>query len=199
MAKLVFFDDKHQYQVGGEVLPSVSELLRFLTREIYADVHQYTLDNAADRGKRVHQACENLDRYGEAQIDADIQPYVEAYVKWRKEYCPEWTRIEYACYHPDMGFAGTLDRYGKIRGEQYIVDLKTTATLHTFRETAQLNGYDKLAAANGLKVDKLAILQLKLDGTYKFKPIDKDETLFMACYNLHKATEKKRRKKKDGD
>lgn len=195
IAKLIFYDDKHEYQVGEEVLPSVSEILRFITREMYADVHQYTLDQAADRGKRVHAATENLDRYGEVQIDADIQPYVEAYIKWRRQYEPQWTRIEYAYYHPEMMYAGTLDRYGTIRGEQYIVDIKTTATLHTHRETAQLNGYQKLAEANGLKVDKRAILQLKKDGTFKFKPIDEDDSLFMACYTIHKATEKKRRKK----
>lgn len=195
MAKLIFFDDKHEYQVGGEILPSVSEILRFITREMYDSINQYTLDNAADRGKRVHAATENLDRYGEVKIDADIQPYVEAYIKFLKEYSPQWTRIEYACYHPDMMYAGTLDRYGTIRGEQYIVDIKTTSTLHTNRETAQLNGYQKLAEANGLKVDKRAILQLKKDGTFKFKPIDEDDTLFMACYTIHKSTEKKRRKK----
>lgn len=192
---LVFFDDRHEYQVDGEIFPSVSEILRFITREMYENVHQYTLDNAADRGKRVHKACEDLDRCGKAQIDTDIRPYVQAYVNFLKEYQPEWAQIEYACWHPEMRYAGTLDRYGTVNGERYIIDLKTTATLHTNRNTAQLNGYDKLAAANGLNVDKLAILQLKKDGTYKFKPIDRDDTLFMACYSLHKATEKKRRKK----
>ena len=97
MAKiLTFYDDKHEYQVGEEILPSVSEILRFITREMYDNINQYTLDQAADRGKRVHAATENLDRYGEVQIDADIQPYVEAYIKWRREYDPQWTRIEYA-------------------------------------------------------------------------------------------------------
>jgi hypothetical protein len=195
MAKLIFFDDKHQYEVGGEILPSVSEILQPLSRAIYDSIPQYTLEQAADRGKRVHAATENLDRYNEVQVDNDILPYVEAYVKWRKEYDPQWTRIEYACYHPEMMFAGTLDRYGTIRGEQYIVDIKTTSTLHTARETAQLNGYQKLAEANGLKVDKRAILQLKKDGTFKFKPIEEDDSLFMACYTIHKATEKKKRRK----
>ncbi len=194
MAKLMFFDDKHEYRVGEEVLPSVSEILRFITREMYDNIKQYTLDQAADRGKRVHAATENLDRYGEVKVDVDIQPYVEAYIKWSREYNPQWSRIEYACYHPEMMYAGTLDRYGTIRGEQYIVDIKTTSTLHTNRETAQLNAYQKLAEANGLKVDKRAILQLKKDGTFKFKPIDEDDSLFMACYTIHKATEKKRRK-----
>lgn len=195
MGKLIFFDDKHQYEVGGEILPSVSEILQPLSRAIYDDIPQYTLDQAADRGKRVHAATENLDRYGEVKIDIDIQPYVEAYIKWRKEYDPQWTRIEYACYHPEMMYAGTLDRYGTIRGEQYIVDIKTTSTLHTARETAQLNGYQKLAEANGLKVDKRAILQLKKDGTFKWKPIDEDDSLFMACYTIYKATQKKKRRR----
>lgn len=194
MANLVFFDDRHEYQVGGEIIPSVSEILRFITRELYSTVSQYTLDNAADRGKRVHAATENLDRYGEVQIDADIQPYIEAYVKWRKDYDPQWSRIEYACYHPDLMYAGTLDRYGTIQGEQYIVDIKTTSKLHTNRETAQLNGYKMLAEANALKVDKLAILQLKKDGKYTFKPIDNDPTLFNACLAIHNATAKRRRK-----
>ena len=196
MAKLIFLDDNHEYRVGNEVLPSVSEILRFLTREMYDSVSQYTLDNAADRGKRVHKATENLDRYGEAQVDNDIVPYVQAYVKFCKDYCPQWTRIEYACYHPEMMFAGTFDRYGTINGEQYLVDIKTTATRHKIREEAQLCGYQKIAEANGLIVHKRAILQLRKDGTYKFEVMGDDDSLFMACYRIHKATEKKRRKKK---
>lgn len=196
MAKLIFLDDNHEYRVGDEVLPSVSEILRFITRELYDSVSQYTLDNAADRGKRVHKATENLDRYGEVQVDNDIVPYVQAYVKFCKDYCPQWTRIEYACYHPEMMFAGTFDRYGTIDSEQYLVDIKTTATRHKIREEAQLCGYQKIAEANGLKVDKRAILQLKKDATYKFDVMGDDDTLFLACYQIHKATERKRRKKK---
>lgn len=196
MAKLIFLDDNHEYRVGDEVLPSVSEILRFITRELYDSVSQYTLDNAADRGKRVHKATENLDRYGEVQVDNDIIPYVQAYVKFCKDYCPQWTRIEYACYHPEMMFAGTFDRYGTIDSEQYLVDIKTTATRHKIREEAQLCGYQKIAEANGLKVDKRAILQLKKDATYKFDVMGDDDTLFLACYQIHKATERKRRKKK---
>lgn len=196
MAKLIFLDDNHEYRVGDEVLPSVSEILRFITRELYDSVSQYTLDNAADRGKRVHKATENLDRYGEVQVDNDIVPYVQAYVKFCKDYCPQWTRIEYACYHPAMMFAGTFDRYGTIDSEQYLVDIKTTATRHKIREEAQLCGYQKIAEANGLKVDKRAILQLKKDATYKFDVMGDDDTLFLACYQIHKATERKRRKKK---
>ena len=75
MGKLIFFDKDHTYQVDGETVPSVSEVLRFMSREIYDTVNQYTLDNAADRGSRVHKACENLDRYGSCEVSRDIEPY----------------------------------------------------------------------------------------------------------------------------
>lgn len=76
---LKFFDAEHEYVVGDKKIPAVSEILRFLSREMYSSISQYTLDNAADRGKRVHKACEVLDKYGEAEIDKDIEPYIKAY------------------------------------------------------------------------------------------------------------------------
>ena len=50
MGKLIFYDDKHVYEVDGKPLPSVSEVIRFLSKEEYQDVAHYTLDNASERG-----------------------------------------------------------------------------------------------------------------------------------------------------
>ena len=74
MSRLIFYDEGHEYQVDGERVPSVSEVLRFISREVYGDVNQYTLDNAADRGTRIHKACELLDKYGKVECDEDIAP-----------------------------------------------------------------------------------------------------------------------------
>ena len=115
---LKFFDAEHEYVVGDKKIPAVSEILRFLSREMYSSISQYTLDNAADIGQRVHKAWEVLDKYGEAEIDKDIEPYIKAYIAFRRDIAPEWTRIEYACYvdHDALTAAGTLDRYGKVKG-----------------------------------------------------------------------------------
>ena len=195
---LKFFDAEHEYVVGDKKIPAVSEILRFLSREMYSSISQYTLDNAADRGKRVHKACEVLDKYGEAEIDKDIEPYIKAYIQFRKDIAPEWTRIEYACYvdNDDLTAAGTLDRYGKVKGGQAIVDLKPTATVHKPYVGAQLNGYKLIAEANGLKVDALYCLHLRKDGTYKLIEMPIDDTIFRACYAIHKIFEKKERTKK---
>lgn len=198
MAQILrFFDEEHEYTVGDKRIPAVSEILRFLSREIYSSISQYTLDNAADRGKRVHKACEVLDKYGEVEIDKDIEPYLSAYIQFRRDYAPEWTRIEYACYvdNNELTVAGTLDRYGRLKGGQAIADLKTTAKVHKSYVSAQLNGYKLLAEAQGLKVDALYCLHLRKDGTYKLIEFPIDDTIFKACYVIHRIFEKKGRKK----
>ena len=93
MATLLFFDQGHKYTLDGEELPSVSELCRFLSREIYGDVAQWRLDNAADRGTAVHKACESLDKFGSVDVQDAILPYLQAYLKFRREhaaYAPWW-------------------------------------------------------------------------------------------------------------
>lgn len=59
MAKLVFYDVDHRYTVDGQEVPSVSELTRFITREVYEDTPKLAMDNAADRGTRISTPCQS--------------------------------------------------------------------------------------------------------------------------------------------
>lgn len=196
MAKLIFFDDKHEYQVDGEIVPSVSEITRFMSREVYGDVMQFRLDHAADRGHNVHTACEQLDRYGSAEIDADIEPYIKAYIQFRKDHKPEWSKIEYALYSAEFGYAGTFDRHGVMDGKVVILDIKSSYKVEPALVTAQLNAYWRLAIENQMDVAELWVLHLKKDGTYKLIEVQQDESTFLACLMLHNALKKKSRKKK---
>ena len=42
---LKFYDDGHVYELDGKIIPSVSELLRFMSREVYGDIDKYILDH----------------------------------------------------------------------------------------------------------------------------------------------------------
>ena len=194
MAQLLFFDECHKYTLDGEELPSVSELTRFISREIYGDVGQFNLDRAADRGTAVHKATELLDKYGTAEIDEDIAPYLQAYIAFRKEHKCEWQKIEYATHHPENLYAGTLDRVGTIDGKLVVLDIKTSSTIQKPLYTAQLNLYRKMLPD---PIEQLVILHLKKDGTYKLIDIPIDDTLADACITMHEALKKKKRSKKN--
>lgn len=197
MATLLFFDQGHRYTLDGEELPSVSELCRFLSREIYGTVQQYTLDRAADRGTRVHKACEVLDLYGKADISDDILPYVKAYLQFRRDHDVKWDKIEHAAHHEKDRYAGTIDRRGIVDGTRAIVDLKTTAEIHKPICRAQLNLYRRMEEQDGTwEADALYILQLRKDGSYKLVTFDIDNTLPDALLTLHRSLQKKPRAKK---
>ena len=192
-ARLMFYAENHEYTVDNQPLPSVSELTRFISRELYSDINQGVLDRAADRGTRVHKVTEALDKYGEAEADDDILPYLQAYVEFRKKHPAEWTHIEKAMYHPELMYAGCLDRIGTVDGEPAIVDIKTTSQIHTVAVTAQLTLYKRMAEANGIPVSKLYVLQLKKDGKFTLRFVEPDEELADACLILHRRLEKKKR------
>lgn len=197
MATLLFFDQGHRYTLDGEELPSVSELCRFLSREIYGTVAQYTLDSAAERGTKVHKLCEVLDLYGKADVPDDLLPYVQAYLLFRKEHSTRWEKVEYAAHHPADRYAGTIDRAGLVDGKRAILDLKTTYQLHRPLCAAQLNLYRRMLEYGGKwEAEALYILQLKKDGTYKLIPFERDDTLPDALLTLHRTLQKKARKPK---
>lgn len=198
MASLMFFDEAHKYTVDGEEVPSVSEITRFMARELYAEVNQLALDKAADRGTKVHKATEALDKFGSVEIEDDLLGYVKAYVSFVKDNRPSWEKIEWPVHNEKL-YAGTIDRYGTIGEKKGIVDLKTTGTItpgHRAVYTAAQNLY-RLAIEKDWEVDFIDIVQLKPDGTYKVYEIEIQDELALACLALHNAMKKRKRRKKD--
>jgi hypothetical protein len=196
MATLLFFDDEHKYTLDGEELPSVSELCRFISREVYGDVTQYTLDNAADRGTRVHKACEALDLYGRVEVSDDILPYLQAYIKFRKEHAAKWDKVEYAAHHATDRYAGTLDRVGTVDEKNCILDIKTSYIVQKRLAIAQLNLYRRMMEQDSKwTADALYILHLNKAGEYRLHEFDRNDEVPNALLTLHNLMKKKRRKK----
>ncbi len=124
MARLIFFDDTHTYTVDGEEYPSVSEISRFASREIYGEVNQFNLDNACNRGSAVHKATEILDKYGVVECAEDIENYIRAYVSFRKDFgIKDYAYIEKPLANEKNKYAGTIDRIYKI-DETFINSVK---------------------------------------------------------------------------
>lgn len=192
MAQLLFYDADHRYELDGVELPSVSEIIRFLSREIYQDAEQYRLDQAAERGAKVHRALELLDKLGEVEAEEVVLPYCQAYLAFCRDHRVNWELIEKPLASAELGFAGTLDRAGYVDDRRCIVDLKTTATVKKPLVKAQLNAYELLSQANGRPASEaLYCLQLNKDGTYGLYNVTIDDSEFQACLLLHRALRKK--------
>lgn len=215
--KLNFFDSTHTYTLNGEIVPSVSEISRFASREIYNNnIDKFILENAKERGKAVHKATEQLDLTGKCDISVEYTPYVNAYVRFRKDYnIKNYIYIEKPLAHSELKYAGTLDRVYEIDkpfadmvkkqckvdisekiGQIAIIDLKTSSAVKKPLAQIQLPAYAELIGKNTkLKVGCLLILQLKKDGRYKLYCFNNDLFLFNSCLNLHNALIKRKREK----
>ncbi|MBQ8797199.1 MAG: hypothetical protein IJZ56_03275 [Oscillospiraceae bacterium] len=155
----------------------------------------WQMEAAADRGTAVHLATEILDKTGNAEISDDYAPYLEAYAAFRREHDAQWELIEHPDYHPAHRYAGTIDRYGMVDGAKTLLDIKTTYTVYKPLCGASLNLYRMMLEARQKGVERLMILHLKKDGTYKLINIAFDDAVPMALITLHTALQKKKRRK----
>lgn len=161
MARLIFFDDTHTYTVDGEEFPSVSEISRFASREVYGEVSQFNLDNACSRGSAVHKTTEILDKYGKCECDEDIAPYIQAYVQFRKDFgIKDYAYIEKALAHEELKYAGTIDRIYTI-DEKFVEAVAEKCKSFVFINTD--GKVDKIKTPQDLQsfVGNLAIIDLK--------------------------------------
>lgn len=194
---LEFDTTSHTYVLGGEKLPSVSEVIRYLAREVYEGVDQSVMDRAAERGTAVHIATQQLDESGACEIDNRYVGYVEAYAQFRRDHDVTWTAIERPLADPTAGYAGTIDRAGIVDGALCVLDIKTSGAIKKTLVKAQLNGYRNLYEVNGLgRPERLLCLQLREDGKYRLYDVALDMSEFEACLLLHKATRRRHRRLK---
>ena len=191
---LEFYDKSHVYELDGDRIPCVSDLCRFIHKEIYKDAPLWQMEAAADRGTKVHAATEALDKTGRAEIEDSYLPYLQAYAQFRQEHEVQWELIEYADYHPELMYAGTIDRYGMVDGYRTLADLKTTYRVYKPLCGASLNLYRLILEARQKTVERLMIIHLKKDGTYKLVNIPIDGAVAMALITLHNALKTRRKK-----
>lgn len=188
---LTFEEATHTYRFLGAVIPGVTELLRPLAN--FAGVPRDALEAKADLGRRVHLACQLFDEddLDETSIEPDVQPYLNAWHKFRHDTGCTVLAVEQKVCEPTLMYAGTLDRVLAFKGAKWLVDLKTcfTTPLTAGPQTA---GY--LRALGDNSVTHRAALRLRPDGTYRLDPLTgaDDWSAFMAALTLHRFKESHR-------
>lgn len=122
------------------------------------------LENAAERGTRVHHICEAIIRgLGEFDIDEVTEGYVESFKKWWEQ-GHTVKMIEERFWDDELKITGQVDLILEQEEGLAIVDLKTSYK-PSKTWAAQGAAYAYLAKKAGLEITKIFFLHLKKDGS----------------------------------
>ncbi len=188
MPELAFDKDLHEYRLGGEVIPSVTRIIKDCGLSPFSGSgRSEVLECAAQRGTFVHDACQMWDEGDLSWDDLDpvLVPYVEAWKKFREESGFTPKLIEFPIFDEVRRFAGRLDRAG-IMGSTFSrveIDIKTGEVYPD--AGIQLAAYQSCLPDEWRTAKRIAV-KLGNDGSYRvheFKSRD-DLKLFNAATTL---------------
>jgi hypothetical protein len=108
--ELEFNEELHRYQFRGSILPSVTGILK---DEGFIDASFYT-EYARDRGSYVHKAIEFWEEniLDEDTLDTVLEPYVDAWKRFRRESRYEPEIIERPMINIPLLYCGKPDSIG---------------------------------------------------------------------------------------
>lgn len=96
--ELRFEDKRHIYTLGGQILPSVTTVMKPLDEALYRGIDESVMQMAAERGTAIHNAAENFALYGIEDIEPRYAGYFEAFLKFWEEKYPEPLATESRVY-----------------------------------------------------------------------------------------------------
>lgn len=186
MNQIEFNEELHQYKVNDKIIPSVTEIMRFITDRKYETVSYSILDNAKEKGTEVHFACEVYNKTGYVGISDEYKGYIEAYMKWIKDYNIDRTKIEseVKTYCKGLNYAGTIDM---IYDKNTLIDIKTCSNIYSNTTAVQTSAY-KYSINNqdkSYKIEDTYILWLSNNGNYKYVKLKDEFNVFLSCLNLY--------------
>jgi hypothetical protein len=163
---LQFFAPEHRYELDGQRLPSVTQILQSAGLIDYSMVPRDLLEKAKARGTRVHLACAYLDEgdLDPRSVSEEDAGYVAAYERFKRETSFEPRLIEHRVYHRSLRYAGTLDRTGTIGQQLFLIDIKTGDPQPS--AFVQLAAYHACCLFEDFVFCRRRVLHLRADGTY---------------------------------
>ena len=170
MSELTFEEKGHIYRLNGQIIPSVTTLMKPLSEQVYGTVDPAILEKASRRGTAIHNAIENYLQYGVEDIEPGYEGYFTSFIRWYEKKKPKVVATERKVYHKILRYAGTSDLLVIIDGRLTLVDYKSSAQVYTKLCSVQLEGYDRAYESHGVKIEDRLILHLGREGGYQSYP-----------------------------
>lgn len=186
MPELLFDEPSHTYRVDGVVVPSVTQILAPLND--FSMVSPADLEYARQLGTAVHKATELYDAgdLDESTVPDVVQPYLDAWIRLRRELPFEILGMEKRVFHPAHRYCGTYDRLVKFDGRRCMWDIKTGELYPSYgpQTAAYKNAEEK---ESGKRIEGRHTIQLRDDGTYRIHEMkDPDDwPVFLSCLTLY--------------
>lgn len=173
--RVTFIEESHQYFIGKKELKGVTgTLIKKAFPDTYKNIPESVLMKAAERGGLIHNTFETFCSIFDADLKQYPNPTEEllAFHSMLVAYDLHYVASEYLVTDGE-NFASAIDGvFSDNEGNIYLVDYKTTATLHYDNVSLQLSIYAKWFEEQNpdLKVKEIVCMWFK-NGQSKFKPL----------------------------
>ena len=177
--KQINFLDRRVYQRGeGIYYPSVTTILQYMPKNKFFETWIKDVGHNADiimrragkEGTQVHEAIEILlsgeelnwiDDFGNAKYNEKVWEMINKFVEFWSTCKPELISTEEFVFSDKHKFAGTADLVCKIDGEVWLVDFKTSNSLHKSYDLQLASYATALKECKDINIERTGILWLK--------------------------------------
>jgi hypothetical protein len=170
--------DQRFYKRNDRYYPSVSSILNYFPKNQF--FHSWLKDvghnsdiiasKAANEGTQVHNAIEDflngkeikwIDSNDNVLYSLDVWKMILKFAEFWNKFKPELISAEYHLFSDTYEYAGTADIICKINGKIWLLDIKTSNSLHTSYDL-QLAAYAKAwSETHNEPIEETGILWLK--------------------------------------
>jgi hypothetical protein len=140
--------DQRFYRRDGKYYPSITSILNYFPKNQF--FHNWLKDvghnsdiiasKAAAEGTQVHNASEKLmlgeeihwmDENGKVFYSLDVWKMILKFADFWKQTKPELVATEYHLFSDEHQYAGTTDIICRMNGKLWLIDIKTSNSIHT--------------------------------------------------------------------
>ena len=218
LQQINFLDRRVYKRSEGVYYPSVTTILQYMPKNKFFESWLKDVGHNADlimkragkQGTQVHEACEKLilgeevswmDDYGNARYSQIVWEMILKFYEFWNTYKPELISSEEFVWSDKFKYAGTADIVCKLNDQTWLLDIKTSNSIHKSYDL-QLASYAKaLEESKGIKIDRTGIVWLKAHSrgpakngktmqgkgwkVLEIDEIDKNFELFEMIYKLY--------------
>lgn len=164
-----FLEEEHLYIKDGMIVPSVSEILRYLFPNKYANINPAILNRAAEFGTHIHEAIENYENGLKYNLNFKEELVFNQYLKLKiKHNFKVIDQEQMVSYEYD--YCGRFDMISERDNKLCLADIKTTAKLDLEYLSWQLSLYEY---AYGQEFDGLVAIWLPKRELGKYVEIER--------------------------